>query len=321
MKRITFLSVMMISLLVFPGKAYATSPQVDMDYEGTVDIYTGEPVYDGSGDSAVTQMIGLPGGGSYDRTSHFFVYQDSAGGGNVQVTVADGMITTQTVSVVPQEGTEVYLYRDGTAVTDQELTSISLPGVYSILGAGGDDSRQIMSFTIVPEITGDIDSYTLPTGFYVTSMTHNGEVVEGSSVNTIDLKENGDYDIEYRCQTTGVDYSLVLTMDHDAPELILDGVENGRANGPVTISGLNEGETLTILRDGNEVNLPMDSVLRDSGTYELTATDEAGNVTRAGCVIGMYLNNQAIVFFLLFIGIIAAAIGFMVYSKKKLRIR
>ena len=164
-------------------------------------------------------------------------------------------------------------------------------------------------------------SYQIPTGFNVTSVTLDGEDTKQKNASVVDLSEDGDYIVTYRCQAIGIDYELKITTDHVPPKITLQGVKDGGARGPVTIKGVKDGETMEVKRDGEKVNMLGDNVVKNTGAYEVRVTDQAGNVTKKKFIIHMYLNYQSVIFFLLGIVVLIAAGVYMFISRKKLRVR
>lgn len=311
------------ALLVYAEEEGAEddSQQVDIDYDGAVDIYTGAPVNGNTDEDSGAQVVKLPDGGSFDRSSHKYVYSAGDDRMNVYSSVANGMVVTDPVTVKPDEGLSVNLFKNGKIVKDADLSSISDEGSYSVVVRGEDSESQILSFRIIPDLTGDIDSYSLPKGFYVVSVMIDDKAINVGSTGSVDMSQEGKYRIVYRCQATGIDTELKVTLDHTAPKIKLEGVKKGVARGPVSIKGVEKGDTLVLKRDGTEVSFVIDNTVRNTGKYEATVTDKAGNVTTKKFVIKMYLNYQSIIFFLVVVAIIGAAIGYMVYSNKKLKVR
>ena len=114
-------------------------------------------------------------------------------------------------------------------------------------------------------------------------------------------------------------YSLNIYVDHQAPELILEGVENGIAKGPVTISGLEDESILEIFRDDERI--VQSEELKTSGTYKLIYSDEAGNSTEYNFVIRVYFDTTAWSYVAAVVLIIAGVIVYMIYCRKHLRLR
>ncbi len=308
-------------LLVVPllASVISTTPQVDMDYEGAVDIYTGAPSQGTA--SAEVQAVMLPDGSIYDRPTHMFVYTPAGTDGTISVSVASGMITTQTVQMTVSEGISAKLFKNGKELPDADYSKIEEPGKYSVTVLNRDGEQQVMTFTIVSEKTGKISVYTMPSGFTVQSITAGGGVSPVLSQSSVDLSKDGAYNITYRCEATGIDYNLIVEIDHTPPEVEFEGLKNGIARGPVTITGLEKGDTVKVQIDGESSKAPSDNIFRSIGRYKVTVVDDAGNSLSENFQIRLYSNLQGILFGLLTVAVIAAAGIYMYVSRKKLRVR
>ena len=292
---------------------------VDMDYEGEVDIYTGKP--SSSEESSDRQSIALADGSLYDTDLEMFIY--TAPNSNLTVTssVADGMITTDPVSLEVDSSLSSVLYLDGKEDSDIDYKKIDKEGKYALVVTGAGIDQQILSFTIVPKKTGSINSYKLPLGFDLKELHISGKEETFKDVSVVDMSQNGDYVITYHCNLTGKDYGLSVTIDHDPPDVTLDGVKDGYARGPVTVKDYSKDDTFSVLLNGEDYKFPEDDTLTLPGKYELTITDDAGNTVTETFEIKFYLNYQGLLFGILFLAVIAAAIGYMIWSRKKLRVR
>ncbi|MCR5451852.1 MAG: hypothetical protein K6F00_04390 [Lachnospiraceae bacterium] len=315
------------SMLLVPILAVASlgapETQMNMDYSGRVDMYSGEPLQEGSGDGSTLggTVVALQDGGSYNREDHTFAYTPNGSSLSVRSNVANNMVTTDPVSIVADEGLEIELYKNSKPQTDLDLTSISTPGQYTVVANGAETSDQVMAFTIVTRNTGVIDRYVLPSGFVVSEVIFGGSILTDISVSEVDLTNEGEYDIKYRCKATGVDYQLKLDIDHTAPEYNLLGVKNGIARGPVTVDGITGDDEVSLKYNGNEVGMPLGGIIRNVGRYSITVTDKAGNYKSEDFTVRMYLNYQGIIFIAIILGLIIAMIAFMVLSRKNMRIR
>ena len=315
-------SMLLVPLLAV-GTLGAPETQMNMDYSGEVDLYSGEPLETGSGDSNMLggMVVALQDGGSYNREDHTFAYSVTGTSLSVRSNVANNMVTTDPVSIVADDGLEIELYKNSKQQTDLDLTSISTPGQYTVVAKGTETSDQLMAFTVVSKNTGAIDRYVLPSGFAVSEVICDGKKLTDISVSEVDLSQEGEYEIKYRCKATGVDYQLKLDIDHTPPEYKLVGVHKGIARGQVTVDGLTENDQVSLKYNGKEVGMPLGGIIRNVGRYRLTVTDKAGNSKAEDFTIRMYLNYQGIIFVTLIMALIIATIAFMVLSRKNMRIR
>ena len=292
---------------------------VDMDYEGAVDIYTGTPAYDNEV-SAADQVV-LPDGSIYDRNAHTFNFTVSEDGKQMYCSSANGMITTTPVSIECDEGLSVILYKDGKKYSNDDISTITDAGSYAVTYSDGEQEQQVMTFIIVSEKTGKISSYTLPAGFRIESVSRNGALQPVYQTGLVDFSAEGEYRVSYRCTASGISYTLAVIIDHTPPDVTYEGVENGVARGPVTLNGLEEGDTVSVLIGEESVDPPAKNVFRAVGKYTVTVTDDAGNYVTDKFRIQLYLNFQGILFGVLALAVFASAGIYMYVSRKRLRVR
>lgn len=313
---------MIRAMLVIPLMAAAlasSAPQIDFDYEGEVDVYTGAPAT--SGESEAVDNVSLADGGVYNRTSHMFRYSAQSSEYAVSSSVANGMVTTQTVSLIPDEGLDIVLYKDGAAAEAADISQITETGAYSVTSMGDSGEFQVLSFTIVAMKTGQLTNYHLPVGFSLLACTVDGEAQADRRTDTVEMTEEGTYQIDYQCNATGITYNLNVTVDHTPPQVTFEGLENGVAHGPVTMVGIAEEDRVTVIHDGNEMSFRFDDVLRDVGMYEVTVSDDAGNTISENFEIRMYMNHEGWGLTLLVLGTVIAVGTYMFLSRKRLRVR
>ena len=295
--------------------------KVDPDYEGELDPVSGQPITVSKGQTvALAGRVRLSETMEYDVDTSSFVFTSARYATEVSANVADGMITREPVVILVPEGVSSFLYMDGNQVEQPDYNNISEPGAYVFRLGGGTETDDLFSFTIVSETTGAVSYYDLPEGFQVSSVNLDGTDVTDARTR-VNLLEEGEYQIVYDCTKANLSYSLILNIDHTAPELVFEGVdERGIARGPVTFSGLGKGESVTATRDGREFNLRGDT-LTGTGEYELTATDQAGNTSIYEVTILLYLNAQSVVFLALFVAVVAAVIIYLEYQRRRMRVR
>ena len=309
----TILLVLLLCLL----PAGVLAAEVDMGYTGIIDSFTGLP----EGQYAVpegVEQIQLSNSLYYNFPADRYIYTVDAGP-EVRCSVADGMVTNGPVSVEFSSGASGRLYRNGEALTDQDLSMIEEPGSYTVSVNGNNGlSVQPFSFTVVNALTGVLDKYELPTGFVFTGATRDGDAIDYTA-DRVDLSEEGSYVLTYLCQSSCVAYSLEITVDHTPPTLALTAVEDGAAKGPVDISDLESGASIRVKLDGKE--LYQTDLLTETGSYHIWVQDAAGNTTEYQFRILTYLNTSAVVFVTLAAALCVFLVIYIVYSRKKLRIR
>ena len=308
--------VLLVSAFFMP--VYAAT-DVNIDYEGEIDPYTGEPV---NSSSANEQIVTVMTGVSYDRKSHMFVYSVPNTDYVISCSVASGMVTTETVSLSVPSDLTATLYKNGESVDKTDLTKIKDEGAYSLVLSGNDSKSQFLTFTIVPSKTGTLSVFQVPSGFSLVNVMIDDEKQTYSvGANIVDMKKEGKYVIDYRCTSIEVNFNLSVTIDHTPPEVTFEGIKNGIAKNPVSIKGVEKSDTVKVLRDGEKINLSKDLVIRSPGKYVVTVTDDAGNSVSEKFEIKFYLNEQGWFFGVLILTIIVLAVVYMIMSRKKLRVR
>ena len=290
----------------------------DIEYEGEVDIYDGSPAESTESYS----HIKLPDGSEYDKQQQMFLYYTGESDQVLASSVADGMITTKSVTLKFQNSLEAKLYRDGEEDPETDIESISEPGSYTVIHTSTDVEQQLISFTILPEKTGAISSYKLPLGFDLKEVSVSGNEREITDVSLVDMKEDGNYVISYHCNLTNLDYGLAIEIDHTPPEITIENInELGKARGKVVIKGVEKTDKAVLKFDGEDKKFPSDGVVTMPGKYELTVTDDAGNSVTKKFTITFYLNYQGVLFGVILFGAIVGVIVYMVMARKKMRVR
>ena len=289
----------------------------DWDYVGEVDPFTGLPK-----DTPLDQSVRVQLGDNmyYDRELGMFAYPISGTeNAEIDATVADGMVTTDPVSVTIPEGTSCTLYRNGDALSAIDFTNITEAGKYVLsLPSENGQLDKILSFTVVGEQTCLLSEYSMPDGFKITGATCDEEEVEWNE-NYVSLDKEGFYCITYECPKTGFYYELATTVDRTAPALKLENVKNGKAKGPVDISDVEDGAAVRIALDGKEIN---DSkVLNQSGNYKILLSDPAGNTTTYNFTILVYFDTNSMAVAGVMVLLVIALIVYLMLVRKHLKVR
>ena len=313
MKKIVsiFCVLLLLTLLAIPAAA-----EIDVTYAGRVDSFTGEP-YDETSTQVYSERVMINSETVYDRSAHMFVY--SEGDKEVYSSVATGITTTEPVKLVLPEGMLYSLYRDGTAVTDVDASYIDRPGAYVLSETmNGRSDVEILRFTILNTVTGKLESFRVPNGFVLSNVMLDGTEIEHGHT-SVSLEKEGKYTINYRCPTVELVYSTSFIVDHTPPTLALNEVKDGVARGPVDISDLESGADIGIWL--NEKEVPYAETLTGSGVYRIVVTDEAGNRSNYQFTIQVYFNISALFLFSALFILLALVAGYVLYSRRHLRVR
>ena len=290
---------------------------VDPYYSGTVDTVTGEAVTSSSSAARVQISDSM----YYDRENGSFVYPTGSGVYEVRANVADGMVVSEPVRVTADDGVELTLSRNGTALDEADLSSISDAGSYTVTVKDVDAIVTLFGFTIVGATTNLAGGYMMPEGFYILDATLDGEDAYYER-SYIGMEDEGQYEIEYVCSDTSIHYHLSTIVDRTPPEITLDGKldQNGRYHSAVQIGGVEQDGSVTLTRDGSDVRFPSDGKLSEAGMYQLQAFDAAGNAATEQFTILVYLDINSLLFFALVCVSLAGVLCYILYKRKNLKI-
>ncbi len=293
--------------------------EIDPYYSGTVDTVTGEAT--GGEAAASATRIRITNSMYYDRDLRNFIYPTGVSTYEVRATVADGMIVTEPVEIIADEGAEVTLTRNGTVLTDTDLSHIADVGKYSVSVRVIDTTVTLFSFTIVGAATNLPGGYTMPEGFYIVGATVNEEEADYDR-NFIGMEQEGAYDVEYVCPDTAIHYHLMTVIDRTPPQVTLDGKldKNGRFHSAVQVGGLQPGDSVAMTRDGTAIAFPSDGVLSEAGMYQMRFYDAAGNAVAAQFTILVYLDLNSLLFFALVCVSLAGVLGYILVKRKHLKV-
>lgn len=303
---------------VFSGTVFAD----DYDtYSGELDPFTGEPVTKNTASGEVTTLSNrkmITDKMYYDFSVGQFAYPVDNGLLDVYSSAADGMIMTEPVQISIPDGVTLMVYRDG--VLEDTTMEYREKGGYTVRALINNNEIELFSFMIVGSRTGAVSAYQLPAGFRVDSVTVDGQEREHTR-NSVDMIEEGYYDIQYRCERTDVRYSLMVTVDHTPPHVVFTGIdEDGKARGPVSWDGLEMGDTLLVYKDGAEF-LHENNKLTQSGRYEVLVSDEAGNTVDQIFTILIYLDRNGFMFVGILVLVIGGLVGYLIWHRKHMKVR
>ncbi len=304
------LALVMLWALCVP--AYAA-----FGYSGALDPETGEPLESASGTSSSTRVT-VSDGVVYDRDRRGYLYTvgDSA---QLLSTVVDGMVVQGEVRLEPDEGMEITLYRNGTALDQPDLTHIYETGDYVVEETVNGRKYQTIAFSIVGDVTCRLAGYTMPGGFSITNVTLDDQEIYFDR-GYVSMEKEGHYVVDYTCTRGGRTYTLDVTVDTTPPTLALAELnEKNQARGPVSLADVEEGASIGITLDGKEINYT--SELTESGEYSIVLMDKAGNVTNYNFTILLYFNWSSLLFFAIVLGVAIAVTVYIVVSRKTLTVR
>lgn len=286
------------------------------DYTGDLDLYTGKPTAVEA--NKTSGIVTITDNEKYNLETHMFLF--SVNGGTFGCSVADKMVTNSPVSIEREGEFNVAIYRNGTKLNGIPST-VSDAGNYTVITWDDNSESQLMTFQIVGSVTGTMDQYVLPEGFVASTVLVDG-IEAPRSFGVIDMTEEGYYEIRYSCNATKITYDLAVSIDHIPPQITLQGLDkDNRARGPVTVQGLQKGDTVSATLDDEKVSMKDGNKFTESGQYTILVTDNAGNVTRKDFQILLYLNVKSVVFLIIFVVLVAGVFVALYITRKNLRVR
>lgn len=311
MKKLTSICLSLILVLASAVLCFA-----DGLYE--VDAQSGQIVGTRTGDGEeLVGYVRLSPNCAYDMNTSTYIYTGmGATGVEFSSNVYNGMYTNDLVKLHSDATAQLRVYLNGEELEYDGEGEFNTPGSYIVRDKG---NVMILGFTILDDITNAVNVYELPSVFFVDTATFNGEALPQFS-NSVDMTQDGDYFVSYYGYDTGVNYRLYVTIDHTAPVLEISGVnEEGFARNAVELLNLESGSTVDITKDGNEYKF--DSVLTETGDYDIIYTDEAGNSSVYSFTIRPYLDLNAWMVLLIVVLLLIGTAAFMIYSRTHMRVR
>lgn len=296
---------------------------IDFDYSGPLYPATGAPVT--AEDYASVQTAGgrvmLSDRMYYDQDSRSFVFPVGSGNHVLRSNVPDGAITTEIVSLYSDTELSITVYRNGSALENPNLATLAGEGSYVVSANVGSGTENVMRFTIVGPITNLPGGYPMPDGFFITDATVDEEEADYRR-DFIGMEEEGHYLIDYIAPEAAVRMSLETTIDRTPPELVLEGRQDklGRFHSRVDVTGIEQGDAVVLLRDGEAVQFPNDRQIKDTGVYTIQVYDSAGNSTAQQFTILLYFDLNSMIFFGLILLSLVAIVGYIVFNRKRMKI-
>lgn len=317
-----------LTLAVLSVTAYAAEDESEVDLfgnsvreeyeekevEGTGSMSQDEPFF-----TNPESIVELANGTEYDKDSQLYIFRNGAS--VFYSEVPDGMIQKSSVYLYKGNLTEYRLYKDGAEIEFEEEITVQDAGDYAVVRGGSENAKPILKFTIAEDLTSKITGYQMPYGYKIKSATLNGEQVSNDGKYISFMKE-GTYEVAYENEQIEVENRLKITTDFTPPELLLEAVnDKGYASGPVSLEDYEKGDTITILLNGKAISMPLEKILTETGSYQITLSDKAGNASNYSFVIKPYLNVSAVVVIIAAVALLAAFIVFVVRNRKYVRVR
>ena len=331
MKAIRILTILLLTLLLLAslclpafaaGGPRSVMPRDPDDLIGAGDAskegQDGEDDYENQPVPADDDRVWLSNTMFFDMLTGEFIYPVGSSDAEVRSNTADGMITSGPVVI---KGKNLQVYRNG-QLWENDVTNITEPGEYVVIGQAGSQNPRLFTFRLVGRTTSVVHSYKLPAGMIVDNAKFNGEEIYFERF-SVPMEEDGKYNIEYECLTTGRKYGLEVIVDRQPPSLQFSGNidKRNRVHSALKFSGVQPGDTLRVTLDGKAISVDVNAdgtgELPQSGNYLITVFDAAGNSTQYAYTVMIYLNSSALVFFLILgASILAVAIYILIKRER-----
>ncbi len=237
---------------------------------------------------------------SYGNTTTIAITIDKSV--DAYLTVGNGSISNDEVIITAGEKVSIIVTQDGKPYVYSLGESIAEEGKYEVTIYDAYGNKQTYNFEIVKGTKNVLD-YTLGENVEIIEVKKDGEVIDWTS-NTLNFTEDGTYEI--KVMVDSVEYKFNLSLDTTAPEITLNGIENGEAgNVTVTITDMTEEGKVEVYKDGVLIDYNLGDELEEYGNYEVKVTDELGNSRTYTFTLEYQMNGWAIA--LIVIGVLAVA--------------
>lgn len=214
------------------------------------------------------------------------------------------------VTVAEENADQVLLYRDDQPAEYVRGEAVTEPGRYRLVMDGCS-----YIFAIAAR-TGDLDLYPAPAGTHFTSASFDGESLPLESDRYVRMKQDGAY-VLFMEGENGEKLEVPLVKDTQAPEF-----EVTLQGGTASIQYLSDDIAQILLeKNGEPVTGFSGYTVNSPGTYRLTVTDGAGNSSSVEFALRYHVNAYGIAAVILVILVIAGAVGFIIHTKKTIKIR
>lgn len=261
------------------------------DYSGQLDAITGQPI-DARALHSENGIYELEAGRmSFDSLRR--MYMLFCGDNFVTCSLPAGAVVNSDVHLCINEavGLSIELYRNGILVQDEDISDITGPGSYLLTLTNNSGEQTSFSFTLVDRYTNVLSEMLLPAGFHFSRISLNGNEQTPEYGNYMDFLVDGEYQIEWACDTIAASYSANFILDRQAPTLELADVKNGFAESSVSLADMEDGCYVLCSYEGLVRTITdKEEVLSAPGKYIIQIVDQAGNYTTYEFRIKMHLD-------------------------------
>lgn len=225
-----------------------------------------------------------------------------------EINTVDGFVSNDDVVIKANEELTISLSKDGEPFAYEFGTSITEEGNYiahisDAYGNIAEVSFRVQKTVVLNDFAHDF------TGVNIVSSTCNGEACE------LNFAADGKYEIT---ATDGEkEYTFTVTLDRVAPEIVLNGAENGgETKSEVVVESISEEADITVYYNGEKIEYRVGASVSELGEYRIVVTDAAGNTREYTFTIVYGLNGGAIALIVIFVLLIVGIILGIVFGKR-----
>lgn len=225
-----------------------------------------------------------------------------------EINTVDGFVSNDDVVIKANEELTISLSKDGETFAYEFGASLTEEGNYiahisDSYGNTAEVSFRVLKTTVLNDFAHDFS------GVNIVSSTCNGEACE------LNFAADGKYEIT---ATDGEkEYTFAVTLDRVAPEIVLNGAENGgETKSEVVVESISEEADITVYFNGEKIEYRVGASVSELGEYRVVVTDAAGNTREYTFTIVYGLNGGAIALIVIFVLLIVGIILGIVFGKR-----
>lgn len=225
-----------------------------------------------------------------------------------EINTVDGFVSNDDVVIKANEELTISLSKDGETFAYEFGASLTEEGNYiahisDSYGNTAEVSFRVLKTTVLNDFAHDF------TGVNIVSSTCNGEACE------LNFAADGKYEIT---ATDGEkEYTFAVTLDRVAPEIVLNGAENGgETKSEVVVESISEEADITVYFNGEKIEYRVGASVSELGEYRIVVTDAAGNTREYTFTIVYGLNGGAVALIVIFVILIVGIILGIVFGKR-----
>lgn len=225
-----------------------------------------------------------------------------------EINTVDGFVSNDDVVIKANEELTISLSKDGETFAYEFGASLTEEGNYiahisDSYGNTAEVSFRVLKTTVLNDFAHDF------TGVNIVSSTCNGEACE------LNFAADGKYEIT---ATDGEkEYTFAVTLDRVAPEIVLNGAENGgETKSEVVVESISEEADITVYFNGEKIEYRVGASVSELGEYRVVVTDAAGNTREYTFTIVYGLNGGAVALIVIFVILIVGIILGIVFGKR-----